>query len=120
MRDYRHGKIDYAQGLAEALVTRALCLSSLKELDDEAATAELTKLKGFGPWSAKIYLLFSEGRTNIYPPADLALEKGLQILLALPEKPNTKQATALAAQYSPYQSALCHLLWALYGAASLD
>ena len=113
-------KIDYAQGLARALIEGRVCLTTLKGLDDEAATAHLTQLKGFGPWSAKIYLLFSEGRGDIYPPADLALEKGLQLMLGLPEKPVTKEAESLVLKYSPYRSALCHLLWALYGAATLD
>ena len=113
-------KIEYAQGLAHAIQSGALPLDRLEALDDEDATAALTQLKGFGPWTAKIYLLFSEGRPDIYPPADLALEKGLQILLDLPEKPTTKAAEKLAAVYSPHRSALCFLLWALYGAASLD
>ena len=113
-------KIEYAQGLAQALIDKRVCLTTLKSLDDEAATAHLTQLKGFGPWSAKIYLLFSEGRMDIYPPADLALEKGLQLMLSLPDKPTTKAANELVARYSPHRSALSHLLWALYGAATLD
>ena len=113
-------KIAYAQGLAQAIQSGDLPLDSLAELSDEEASAALTQLKGFGPWTAKIYLLFAEGRPDIYPPADLALEKGLQLLLNLPEKPTTKAAEKLAEVYSPHRSALCFLLWALYGAASLD
>ena len=113
-------KIDYAQGLAQALITGELPLDTLATLDDGAATKALTQLKGFGPWTAKIYLLFSEGRPDIYPPADLALEKGLQIFLGLPDKPNPKAAEQLVAKYSPHRSTLCFLLWALYGSATLD
>ena len=113
-------KIEYAQGLAQAILSGDLPLEALEPLCDETATKALTQLKGFGPWTAKIYLLFSEGRPDIYPPADLALEKGLQIMLDLPEKPTTKQAEILAEKYSPHRSSLCFLLWALYGAASLD
>ena len=113
-------KIDYAQGLAQAILSGALPLEALEALDDEAATQALTQLKGFGPWTAKIYLMFSEGRPDIYPPADLALEKGLQLLLDLPEKPTTRAAEDLVARYSPHRSALCLLLWALYGSASLE
>ena len=113
-------KIEYAQGLAAAINAGDLPLDDLRALDDETATKALVQLKGFGPWTAKIYLLFSEGRADIYPPADLALEKGVQILLALPDKPSTKEAEKLVARYSPHRSALCFLLWALYGAASLD
>ena len=113
-------KIEYAQGLATAISCGNLPLDQLETMDDATATKALTQLKGFGPWTAKIYLMFSEGRPDIYPPADLALEKGLQILLGLPEKPTTKAAEILAEKYSPHRSALCLLLWALYGAASLD
>lgn len=113
-------KIEYAQGLAAAILSGDLPLDALPSLCDDTATKALTELKGFGPWTAKIYLLFSEGRPDIYPPADLALEKGIQILLNLDEKPTTKQAEKLVEPYSPRRSALCLLLWALYGAASLD
>ncbi len=113
-------KIDYAQGLATAILSGDLPLAHLETLDDEAATKALTEVRGFGPWTANIYLMFSEGRPDIYPPADLALEKGLQLLLDLPEKPTTPEGVRLVAKYSPHRSALSLLLWALYGAASLD
>lgn len=113
-------KIEYAMDLAQAVHTGALPLMELKTLDDETATEMLTKIRGFGPWSAKIYLMFSEGRQDIYPPGDLALEKGLQILLSLPEKPTVKQGIELTKKYTPHRSAVCLILWALYGSATLN
>jgi DNA-3-methyladenine glycosylase II len=113
-------KIEYAQGLSTAVLAGDLPLESMDDLSDAAAETAITELKGFGPWSARIYLLFSEGRPDIYPVADLALEKGLQILLDLPEKPTPRAAEKLVEKYSPHRGALSFLLWALYGSASLD
>jgi DNA-3-methyladenine glycosylase II len=52
--------------------------------DDEEAIAELTRIKGIGRWSAEIYLLFAEGRPDIWPAGDLAVQAGLGKILACP------------------------------------
>ena len=58
--------------LAELIVSGELDLSHLPD-DDEAAIAELVKIKGIGRWSAEIYLLFAEQRPDIWPAGDLAV-----------------------------------------------
>jgi hypothetical protein len=65
---------------------RARPRQSLPE-DDEAAIAELTQIKGIGRWSAEIYLLFAEGRPDIWPAGDLAVQAGLHKLLGLEGRP---------------------------------
>ena len=69
-------KQGYARSLCELVVSGELDLLTLPE-DDEAAIAELIKIKGIGRWSAEIYLLFAEGRPDIWPAGDLAVQAGL-------------------------------------------
>ena len=80
-------KIEYAKGLASAMVEGSFDLDGLAELDDEAAIEAITALRGFGRWSAEIYLMFSLGRVDIFPSGDLALRVSLMRLKGLDERP---------------------------------
>jgi DNA-3-methyladenine glycosylase II len=85
-------KQGYARSLCELVVWAANSTSpQLPQDDDEDAIAELTQIKGIGRWSAEIYLLFAEGRPDIWPAGDLAVQAGLHKLLGLDERPDEKQ-----------------------------
>src|SRR3546814_20341460 len=66
-------KMAYGRILAEAIADGALDLDGLATLDDEAAIAALTSVKGIGRWTAEIYLLFALGRPAVLPAGALAL-----------------------------------------------
>ncbi|WP_421839264.1 DNA-3-methyladenine glycosylase family protein [Novosphingobium sp.] len=106
-------KQGYARSLCELVVTGELALHSLPE-DDEEAIAELTKIKGIGRWSAEIYLLFAEGRPDIWPAGDLAVQAGMAKLLGLEERPDEKQARALAEDWRPHRGAAAIFTWHCY------
>jgi DNA-3-methyladenine glycosylase II len=113
-------KITYARGLAEALVNRDLDLAVLPHLEEEAAVASLTRLKGFGRWSAEIYLLFAHGRGDVFPADDLAVQIAFQRLKRLDARPTAKALRLLVEPWRPYRGAAAVFLWHLYGAATLD
>jgi len=110
-------KIEYAKGLASAMVEGRFDLDGLAELDDEAAIEAITALRGFGRWSAEIYLMFSLGRVDIFPSGDLALRVSLMRLKGLDERPTPGQAKTLAEHWSPYRSAGSLFLWLYYRGA---
>src|SRR3546814_6817336 len=66
-------KQGYARSLAELVMTGALDLHALPA-DDEAAINALVSVKGIGRWSAEIYLLFAEGRPDVWPAGDLVVQ----------------------------------------------
>jgi DNA-3-methyladenine glycosylase II len=101
-------------GLARAIAEGALVLDQLHLMDDEAAIVELTKLNGFGRWSAEIYLLFSLERPDIWPCGDLALQVGMQRLRRLRQRPDPKRMIKLAEPWRPYRGAVAHFLWHYY------
>ena len=82
--------------------------------DDEEAIALLTQVKGIGRWSAEIYLLFAEGRPDIWPAGDLAVQEAVKRILALPERPAEKAARALAEPWRPHRGAIAILSWHCY------
>jgi len=106
-------KQGYARSLCELVVSGALQLDSLPA-DDEAAIAELTRIKGIGRWSAEIYLLFAEGRPDIWPAGDLGVQAGLHRIFALPERPDEKQARAMAEAWRPHRGAVAIFTWHCY------
>ncbi len=111
-------KQGYARSLCELVAGGELDLENLPT-DDEEAIAELVRIKGIGRWSAEIYLLFAEGRPDIWPAGDLAVQAGIGRILALPERPSEKQARALAEPWSPHRGAAAILTWHCYNNAAL-
>ncbi|MBT0669404.1 DNA-3-methyladenine glycosylase 2 family protein [Novosphingobium profundi] len=111
-------KQGYARSLCELVVAGTLDLDNLPE-DDEAAIAELVRIKGIGRWSAEIYLLFAEGRPDIWPAGDLAVQVGIGKILRLPERPNEKDTRALAQGWRPHRGSAAIFTWHCYNNAAL-
>ncbi|KWV95402.1 DNA-3-methyladenine glycosylase [Erythrobacter sp. AP23] len=111
-------KQGYARSLCELVASGELDLADLPE-DDEQAIAELTRIKGIGRWSAEIYLLFAEGRANIWPAGDLAVQEAVGRLLDLPARPSEKETRALGDKWSPYRGAMAIFTWHTYNNAAL-
>ena len=111
-------KSGYIRSLAELVLSGELDLDSLPE-DDEEAIALLTKIKGIGRWSAEIYLLFAEGRADVFPAGDLAVMVELGRLMGLAEKPTEKQLRELAEAWRPYRGAAAVLAWHSYNSSVL-
>jgi len=106
-------KSGYARSLAEEVLSGRLDLANLPE-DDEAAIAQLVRVKGIGRWSAEIYLLFAEGRLDVWPAGDLAVQVEIGKILGLPERPSEKQIRELAEQWRPHRSAATVFAWHHY------
>lgn len=108
-------KQGYARSLAELVITGALPLDALPE-DDEEAIAYLTQVKGIGRWSAEIYLLFAEGRVDIWPAGDLAVQEGVGRLLKMEARPSEKAIRDLAENWRPHRGAAAIFTWHIYAA----
>ena len=111
-------KQGYARSLCELVATGELDLDSLPG-DDEEAIEQLVRIKGIGRWSAEIYLLFAEGRPNIWPAGDLAVQAGLARILSLPERPSEKATRALAEDWRPHRGSVAILTWHCYNNPAL-
>ena len=111
-------KAGYIRSLAELVISGELDLEALPQ-DNAEAIALLTKIKGIGRWSAEIYLLFAEGRPDVFPAGDLAVMVELGRLLGLPEKPSEKQLRELAEAWRPYRGAAAVLAWHSYNSSVL-
>lgn len=104
-------KILYLRHLAEAMISRRLVPAALGDMPQDDAFATLTALKGIGLWSAEIYLMFSLGRADIWPAGDIALQKGLQNLYSLPERPSSAETRQHGDVFAPHRSAASLIIW---------
>ena len=111
-------KQGYARSLCELVVGGDLDLENLPA-DDEEAIAQLVRIKGIGRWSAEIYLLFAEGRADIWPAGDLAVQAGIGRILGLEARPSEKDARALAERWRPHRGAVAILTWHCYNNPAL-
>lgn len=106
-------KIVYARALAQAVISGQLALHALPD-DDDAAVAAISSVKGFGRWSAEVYLLFAEGRADILPAGDLALQEAARRLLRLEARPTDKALRDIGTRWSPHRGAMAIFLWHYY------
>lgn len=106
-------KLGYARSLAGLVESGELDLSNLPA-DDEAAIAELVKVKGIGRWSAEIYLLFAEGRPDIWPAGDLAVQIEVGRLMGLPDRPSESLTREIAEAWRPHRGAAAIFTWHHY------
>lgn len=111
-------KAGYIRSLAELVISGDLDLDALPA-DNEEAIALLTKIKGIGRWSAEIYLLFAEGRRDVFPAGDLAVQIELGRLMGFEEKPTEKQLREIGERWKPHRGAAAVLAWHSYNSAVL-
>ena len=111
-------KQGYARSLCELAQSGELDFEALPA-DDEEAIALLTRIKGIGRWSAEIYLLFAEGRPDIWPAGDLAVQEGVKRLMQLEERPSEKATRQIAEPWSPQRGSMAIFTWHFYANPAL-
>ena len=107
-------KLRTLQALAEAVAEGRLDFARLDLAPDSEVTASMTTVKGIGPWTADIYMMFHLGRADVFAPGDLALQEALRIGFALPARPATAALARMAEPWSPWRAVAARLLWAYY------
>jgi len=111
-------KAGYIRSLAQLVMSGELDLDSLPG-DNEEAIGLLTRIKGIGRWSAEIYLLFAEGRRDVFPAGDLAVQIELGRLMGFEEKPTEKQLREIGERWRPHRGAAAVLAWHSYNSTVL-
>ena len=110
-------KASYARSLADEVTSGRLDLARLPD-DDEAAIAALVAVKGVGRWSAEVYLLFAEGRPDIWPAGDLAVQIEVGRILGHATRPSERLTRDLAEAWRPHRGAAAIFTWHHYGAGA--
>lgn len=106
-------KIGYAQSLAGLVASGELDFDNLPA-DDEDAIAKLVAVKGIGRWSAEVYLLFAEGRLDVWPAGDLAVQESVGRILGHDTRPSEKTVREVAEAWRPHRGAAAIFAWHHY------
>ena len=104
-------KIAHARALAEAFVSGRLCVAGLEAAPDAEALAAITAVRGLGPWTAEVYLLFAHQRADVFPAGDVALQGAAADLLGLPARPDARALRGVAEAWRPSRALAARLLW---------
>lgn len=108
-------KIGYVRGVAQAVQDKAIDIESWIDKDDAIVIKEITALKGFGPWSAQMFMMFHLCHRHIWPAGDLGIQIGLQHYFDMDERPNEKQSLSMQSHFAGRETAASFLLWAMKG-----
>lgn len=106
--------------LCEAITSGKLDLERLGEVPLEIAMKSLTEVKGIGPWTAEIYLMFCVGYKDIFPVGDLALREAIRLAYEMDERPDEKICHALAEKWAPWRSVAARIFWDYYRVKKQD
>ena len=109
-------KAAYGREIALARSEGRIDFDHLERLNDEEAIARLVAIKGVGRWTAETFLMFCEGRQDVFPGGDIALQEAMRWADRAMLRPTEKQASARAEIWWPHRSVAAHLLWGWYGA----
>ena len=104
-------KANYVQNIAKATTSGALLLDQLEKMTDEEIKNELTKIKGIGPWSAEMFLIFSLKRPDVFSVGDLGLRTAIEKLYSI-NRDDLKAILTLSQTWSPPRPLAARLLWA--------
>ena len=109
-------KATYGHEIARAHVEGRIDFDHLERLSDQEAVARLTAIKGVGKWTAETFLMFCEGRRDVFPAGDIALQEAMRWADGSAARPREKEAYARVEIWRPHRSVAAHLLWGWYGA----
>lgn len=104
-------KVGFIRDLAQKVIQKEVTLSRLPSLTDEEVIAELTKIKGIGPWTAEMFLIFALGRDDVFSTGDLGLKRAIQKAYKLTREPSVRKLESISLQWKPYRSWAARVLW---------
>ena len=104
-------KVEYVRDLAAHVVSGELELDRLEQMSDDEVAAEITAIRGFGEWSAQVFLMFYLERPDILPVGDLGIRRAVQVEYGLDELPQRDQLLEMAAPWRPHRTLASVYLW---------
>ncbi|MEF8936873.1 MAG: DNA-3-methyladenine glycosylase 2 family protein [Halovenus sp.] len=105
-------KTEYVKHVARAYQDHGYDRAYFVAMDDEAVVSELTEIRGVGPWTAKMFLLFALGRPDVFPVEDLGVRRGMEIVC---DREMTRgEMRDRASEWAPYRSYASLYLWRAY------
>ncbi len=108
-----NSKAIYVKELSRAVLNKDVVLDGIQKKKDEQIIEELTQVKGIGPWSAHMFLIFALRRLNVLPFSDLGIKKSIMLNYGLKNLPSEKEVIEISQKnnWSPYNTIAAYYLW---------
>jgi DNA-3-methyladenine glycosylase II len=110
-------KVEYLRDLARHVESGELELDRFATMSDDEVIAEITAVRGFGVWTAQVFLMFHLERPDVLPTGDLGIRRAVQIVYGLDELPDHDELTRIAEPWRPHRTLACIYLWETLHAA---
>ncbi len=104
-------KIKYLKDLSQRVADGRLKLDKFKDLPEDEIMKELLEVKGIGPWTAEMFMMWSLGRPDLFSYGDQGLKNAIKAIYKLSDRPTLQEALAISAKWSPYRTYACKILW---------
>ncbi len=104
-------KVNFLKDLSAKILDKTLQFKRLSVLSDEEVISHLTQVKGIGPWTAEMFLMFALARPDVFSYGDLGLKNAMKKIYKLPDHPTLQQAERISAKWKPYRTYAARYLW---------
>jgi len=99
------------KAIATLIEDGSLDLLALKKISEAEAAAMLMSIRGLGPWSVEMFMMFALGRADMFSAGDLGIIRAMEALYNLPKGTSRETLNAIAQKWSPHRTYACLLLW---------
>lgn len=106
-----YAKIKYLKDLSQKVIDGTLTFDQFEEMTEEEIMSELLKVKGIGPWTAEMFIMFSLGRPDVFSFGDQGLKNAMKKLYKLEAHATLEEALEISIKWSPYRTYACRILW---------
>ncbi|MBT4177691.1 MAG: DNA-3-methyladenine glycosylase 2 family protein [Candidatus Marinimicrobia bacterium] len=106
-----NAKSHYVKNIAQAFMGCAIDAENIDNLEDEKIIQQLTSIKGVGPWTAEMFLIFTLNRPDVFPLGDLGVQKGFQQFFKLPDLPKPNEMEKRAEKWRPFRTIMSLYFW---------
>jgi DNA-3-methyladenine glycosylase II len=106
-----NSKVRYLKNIASAVASGQLTLDAFHQMSNEEIGQQLIQIKGIGPWTVEMFLMFSLGREDIFSAGDLGLRRAIQNIYGLKNEPTPAEMAELSQKWSPYRTYASRVLW---------
>lgn len=106
-----NAKAKFIKDLAKKVENKVILFEKLDSMTDNEVIIELTKIKGIGPWTAEMFMMFSLARVDVFSHGDLGLRRAIKKLYGFKKEPTRKEVEKITQKWSPYRTYACTILW---------
>lgn len=105
------GKVSFIRDLAEKVILGEVELDKFDTMSDQEVLSELIRVKGIGPWTAEMFLMFAIARPDVFSYGDLGLRNAIKNIYKFEKHPTSQEALDLSNKWSPYRTYASRILW---------